>query len=227
MLLLYVLTPSIETYMTINGKTILKTSLIGIMLSTGLTPGAFAQLTYKSNTVYRAGLNEIIVSGTPSTKVSVNEGTYTKSVNKTANACGQVKITKPKLGFSNLKVNGVAIDITTLTTVTSAPKCTAGVLKTPQPTAIQTETGTVVVPGLTANASIPVSYDTPKVKNLSINSCGFAAIKTSTSSPTLPTTLLIGGTTYTTATLPDSSEPPRLQRVNGVSTCYTPTGWTN
>ena len=103
--------------MFINSRKILKTGLIVTALLISTTPNAFGQLTYKANTVYHAGPNEIVVSGTPNTKVSVNEGTYTKSVNKTANACGQVKVTKPKLGFSNLKVNGVAIDITTLTSL--------------------------------------------------------------------------------------------------------------
>jgi hypothetical protein len=208
-------------------KNLTSVSLAAIALSVSVVPTALGQLTYKTSSVYRAGTTTIIISGAPNTKVSVNEGIYPKTTTKTANACGQVKIAYPKLGLSNLKVNGVAIDVTTLTTVTSAPKCNAGVLKTPQTTPIQTSAKTVVVPGLTANAAIPVSYDTPKVKNLSINSCGFAVIKTTTSAPTLPETLIIGGITYTVASLPDSGEPPRLQKVNGTLTCYTPTGWTN
>lgn len=123
-------------------------------------------------------------------------------------------------------MNGVAIDPTTLTTG-EAPRCSKGTLKVAQTTPIKTANGTIVVPGQTASAAIPVTYDTPKVRNISINACGFGTIKTTVTSPTLPATLIIGGTTYTTATLPDAGEPPKLQRINGTASCYTPSGWTN
>lgn len=216
-----------NTHMAIKSRKILKTGLIISTLFASNIPSVFAQLTYKSNTVYRAGANEIIISGTPNTKLAVNEGNYTKTISKTANACGQVRIIPPKKGLTNLIVNGVAIDVTSLTAVTTAPRCSNGTLKVPQTTAVKTATGTVVVPGLTPNTAISVSYDTPKIKNLAINACGFGVIKTTSTSPTLPATITIAGTSYTTASLTDAGEPPKLQRLNGTSSCYTPTGWTN
>lgn len=196
----------------------------GLVLS--LVPKAYGQLTYKSNTVYRAGTSEIIISGTPNTKVSLTEGNYTKTTSKTANTCGLVKIKIPKLGLSNLNVNGSSIDASTLATGT-VPRCSKGTLTTPLSGPLKTAAGTIVVPGLTPNTSISVSYDTPKVKNVSINACGFGAIKTTNSSPTLPATFTIAGTNYTTSALTDAGQPPKFQRVNGTPTCYTPVGWTN
>jgi hypothetical protein len=210
-----------------NSIKVLRTGLIVTTLSTSTIPSAVAQLTYKSNTVYRAGTSEIIISGTPNTKIAVNEGNYTKTTSKTANACGQVRVTPPKSGLTNLNVNGVAIDVTTLTSAATAPRCSKGTLKIAQTAPIKTATGTVVVPGLTPNAAIPVSYDTPKIKNVTINSCGFGTIKTTTVSPTLPVAITIGGTSYTTASLTDAGQPPKLQKVNGAASCYTPSGWTN
>jgi len=208
----------------------MKKQLISISVMTGLivslSPEAYGQLTYQGATVYRVGTTELIFSGTTGTKIPVDLGPYTKTTTKTATNCGLVKIKTPKAGLSNLVVNGTSINTTGLTTATS-PRCTNGTLKTPLSSPIETAAGTIVVPGLTPNASVSVSYSTDKIKNVTINACGFGAIKVTATLTALPATFTVNGTSYTTASLPDAGEAPKLIRVNGAATCYTKTGWTN
>jgi hypothetical protein len=212
--------------MNINGVKVLKNGLIATLLVAGTMPSALAQLTYQGATVYRVGTTELVFSGTTGTKIPVDLGPYTKTTTKTATNCGLVKIKTPKAGLSNLVVNGTSINTTGLTTATS-PRCTNGTLKTPLSSPIETAAGTIIVPGLTPNTSVPVSYSTDKIKNVTINACGFGAIKVTATLTALPATFSINGTSYTTASLPDAGEAPKLIRTNGVATCYTKTGWTN
>ncbi len=146
-----------------------------------------------------------------------------------AGSCGQITLSPtaamPSLG-KNVTVGGKTIDLTTITSTNTAPKCTNGAFAPATTTNFKTSKGKVELVGYTAGQSYSVLFnDLPNHFNATVNSCAFAAIK-STPNRHLTSLVQINGMTYTISNLP-TAEPPVCRKNSGTSTAslYVPSSW--
>lgn len=160
-------------------------------------------------------------------KVGLVGQPYKKSVK--AGACGQISIgtstSMPSVG-NTITIDGTTIDLTKIAVASSAPKCTNGAY-TPTPTGnFQTAKGKYELVGYTAGQSYSVTFnDVPSHFNATVNSCGFAAIKSTASHPVSTTAqITINGTSYTTSSL-TVADPPLCRKNGSTVTMYTPASW--
>ncbi|MBC1237576.1 hypothetical protein [Nostoc sp. 2RC] len=211
------------------GKT-LKNSLIalvglGAAIASSISP-AFA-IPYASNTVYKVvkeGVTTVYISATANSRVQLELGSVERSTARIVGACGEVRISVPSSGtFTGLKVDGVAILADSLPSQLM-PSCVSGAFSESRPENFRTPNGQVVVVGKTPGAAVAIALPNESTRNISVNGCGFAVLRSTTSTP-LPDTFKFASTDYTVSSLPDAGEPPVCRTSNGVSTGYVPSSW--
>lgn len=197
-------------------------------IASSLQPAAAVK--YGTDSVYKATENSITtvyVDGTAGTKVAVDLGQMTHKSSKIAGACGQVSISVPKgnMTFTGLKVDGTAIDYSTLPTQT-LPSCTSnGTFAESRTANFKTARGQVVIVGKTVGTSVSIEVPAESVRNLTINGCGTGMLH-AVKGETLPATFKINGTSYTLASLPDSGHGPVCKKAaDGTYSAYTPSTW--
>ena len=204
-------------------KGIIAATTLGTMLA---STSAFA-IPFGTNTVYRAVENSqtvVYLSGTANSKLAVDLGSVDKTQARIAGACGEIKISVPSTGsFTGLKVDGSAIDASTLSTQT-LPACVSGTFAEPRTANFKTASGQVVIVGKTPNAAVSISLPSSSAKSVSINACGFGTLKSTSSTP-LPASFKIGATNYTVSTLPNAGSGPVCRSSNGISVGYVPAAW--
>ena len=203
-------------------------AFVGIgAIASSLQPAAAVK--YGANSVYKAtenGITSVYIDGTAGNKVAVDLGQMSKTTSKLAAACGDVKISIPKgnPSFTGLKVDGVAIDYSTLPMQT-LPTCTNGTFSEARTANFKTPKGQVVIVGKTANTSVSIMLQGDSMKNLAINACGTGVLHP-TKGETLPATFTVNGTSYTLASLPDAGHGPVCKKsATGAYTTYTPSTW--
>ena len=131
-----------------------------------------------------------------------------------------------KVEVSLVGVGGTAIDLTTIATIATPPKCTGNAFIPATTTAFKESNGRIVLSGYTAGTVYNVKFnDLPSSANTTVNGCSFAAIR-NTKTRSLPSQIKINGTSYTLSSL-TVAEPPLCRRdaATGVSTRYTPSSW--
>ncbi|MBD2214479.1 hypothetical protein H6G27_32180 [Nostoc linckia FACHB-104] len=64
----------------------------------------------------------------------------------------------------------------------------------------------------------------PTTRSVTANACGFVIFKGTSSSP-LPTSFMVGTTSYTVATLPNATTAPYCITVDGTPFGYIPASW--
>ncbi|NWF58972.1 MAG: hypothetical protein HXY43_06600 [Fischerella sp.] len=187
---------------------------------------AFA-IPYQSATVYKAmdGSNQVVVfSATPGSKISVNLGSSDKPTARLAGSCGEVRISPPSSGsFTGLKVDGTAVDASTLPTQT-LPSCVNGSFAEARTTNFKTPNNQVVIVGKTPGAAVSVSLPAATTRSVTVNGCGFGVLKPSTGQ-TLPASFSVDSTSYTLSSLPSAGSPPYCRTVNGTPYGYVPAAW--
>lgn len=146
-----------------------------------------------------------------------------------AGYCGQITLSPstslPSLGDS-VTVSGTTINLATISTTTTPPRCTGNAFEPATTTPYKLASGRIVLPGYTAGVSYEVIFDDlPSSANATVNGCSFATIRNTTNRP-LPAQIRVNGTSYTLASL-TTAEPPLCRRdtSSGVSTKYTPVSW--
>lgn len=190
--------------------------------------GSAWAIPYGTDTVYKTvdatNGTTIYISGTANSKALVSLGTVDRSTARIAGACGELKISIPSSGsFTGLKVDGMAIDASSLSTQI-LPSCVSGTFAETRSTNFKTPNGQVVIVGKAPGSAVAITLPSDSTKNVSINGCGFGFFR-ALSGSTLPTTFDIGATSYTVASLSDAGEPPVCKTTNGVSTGYVPSTW--
>ena len=160
-------------------------------------------------------------------KVTLVGQPYKKSVK--AGACGQISIgtstSMPSVG-NTIAIDGTTVDLTKIAVASSAPKCTNGAY-TPTPSGnFQTTKGKYELVGYTAGQTYSVTFnDVDNHFNATVNSCGFAAIKSSANHPVSTISqVTINGTSYTTSSL-TVADPPLCRKNGSAVTLYTPASW--
>ncbi|AFZ27216.1 hypothetical protein Cylst_5177 [Cylindrospermum stagnale PCC 7417] len=200
----------------------------------GIVGGAIAlsapvmALPYGTNTVYKtvsdSNVTTVYISAAANSRVQVDMGSADRSTARIVGACGELRISIPSSGsFEGLKVDGTAIDASTLPTQI-LPACNGGTFVEPRSANFKTPNGQVVIVGKNPNSAVAITLPTETTRNVSINGCGFGILRAASGS-SLPSTFEIGTNSYTLATLPDAGEPPVCRTTNGVSTGYVPSGW--
>lgn len=211
-------------------KKISSLGLLGLSLSAASIAPANA-IPYGTNTVYKANVTTsagtatyVYISSTPNGRVQVALGSTERTQARVVGACGEVRIPVPTNGsFAGLKVDGTAIDVSTLP-VQTLPTCVSGSFSEPRTANFKTANGQVVIIGKTANSAATVTLPVEVNRNVTINGCGFGVLRPSSGS-TLPATINVSGTDYTLASLPDAGKPPICQTSNGQSFGYVPQSW--
>ncbi|WP_138504457.1 hypothetical protein [Nostoc sp. PA-18-2419] len=183
---------------------------------------------YNGASVYKAmdGDSQVIVfSGTSGSKISVSLGSSDKSTARLAGSCGEVRISPPSSGdFTGLKVDGTAVDVSSLSTQT-LPSCLSGSFSETRSTNFKTPTGQVVIVGKTPGAAVAVTLPSPSTRTVTVNGCGFGILKATSTSGPLPSSFAIGATSYTVASLPNAGTPPYCRTLNGTPYGYVPASW--
>jgi hypothetical protein len=191
------------------------------------TPLTAFAIPYNSATVYKGmdGTYQVVVfSGTPGSKITVSLGSVAKTTAKIVGSCGEVRISPPASGtFTGLKVDGTAIDASTLPSNT-LPACNSGTFAEPRTANFKTPNNEVVVVGKTVGSAVSIELPQPSAKTVTVNACGFGQIKATATTP-LPATFSVGTTDYTVSSLPDAGKPPLCRTANGISTGYVPSTW--
>lgn len=191
--------------------------------------GSAMAIPYGSNTVYKTvdpstSATTVYISATANSRVMVELGSIDRSTARIAGACGELRISIPSSGsFAGLKVDGMAIDASALSTQT-LPACNSGTFAEARTANFKTPNGQVVIVGKTPNSAVAITLPSEATRNVSINGCGFGILRASSGS-TLPATFDIGTTSYTLASLPDAGDPPVCRTTNGVSAGYVPSSW--
>lgn len=204
-------------------------TLSGLSLDIAISPADAIQ--YKGASVYKAtenGVTTVYLDGTTGSRVAVDLGQVSRTISRIAGACGQVSISKPKgnESFTNLKVDGTAIDYSALPTQT-LPACKNGTLAEARSANFKTVHGQVVVVGKTPGASVSIIVPAESTRHIAINGCGFGVLRASTGS-TLPATFKVNSTSYTLASLQDAGHGPVCRRsASGTYSAYTPTNWSS
>ncbi len=155
---------------------------------------------------------------TANQKVEYEAGGLERKV--VANYCGLLIVPVPTSAAmpGSITVDGAAVDTSTLP-VQSVPSCTNNVLKEARSANFKDANGRVVLVNKTAGVQSTVVYTgVPAVKSLTANTCGYARIGNSTTTPA-PASFNYGGSSYTTSTLPVSI-PNRC--IDGKKFVYTP-----
>jgi hypothetical protein len=199
---------------------------VGMVAAAVIAPLASAQM-YNSNTVYKVmgsnGAARVIVANrSPGERITVSYPAATTTARVTANACGLVVLrdssTRPLTNL--LTVDGVTIDQATLPTQL-LPRCVNGNLEEARTANFKTGAGEVVVVK-TPNTVYEADYGGGRDRNVTANACGFASVAESSSYPWASNpTIVIGGTTYTLATLPEATPEPLCRS----GQLYMPAGW--
>ncbi|MBD2341240.1 hypothetical protein H6G64_30175 [Calothrix sp. FACHB-156] len=202
---------------------IIATSAIGALTA---PLSAFA-IPYQGATVYKAtdsGNTVVVFSATAGSRISVSLGSSDKSTARLAGSCGELRISPPSSGdFTGLKVDGVGVNASSLSTQT-LPSCVNGSFSEARTTNFKTPTGQVVIVGKTPGSAVAVSLPSPTTRSVTANACGFGILKGTSSSP-LPTSFMVGTTSYTVATLPDATTAPYCRTVDGTPFGYVPASW--
>lgn len=146
-----------------------------------------------------------------------------------AGYCGQITLS-PSTSLASLgdsvTINGTSINLTTIATDTTPPKCVGNAFDPATTTAFKESSGKVVIPGYTAGVVYNVRFnDVPSSANTTVNGCNFVTIRNTTARP-LPGQIKINGMSYTVSTLTTASPPLcRRDATTGVSTKYIPSSW--
>lgn len=184
---------------------------------------------YKGDTVYKVvkdGVTSIYISSTANSRVQVDLGSVERSTARIVGACGEVRISVPSSGtFTGLKVDGTAISADSLPSQVM-PSCVNGAFSEPRTENFRTPNGQVVIVNKTPGAAVAIVLPNEATRNISVNACGFAVLRATTSTA-LPDNFSISGTAYTTASLQDAGDAPICRTSNGESTVYIPGSWAN
>ncbi|WP_231866995.1 hypothetical protein [Anabaena sp. 4-3] len=197
------------------------------LLASALASSPALAIPYNSATTYKAmdGANQVVVfSATPGSRIQVNLGSSPRPVARLAGACGEVRISPPASGdYTGLEVDGVAIDSSTLPTQT-LPTCVSGSFSESRSANFKTPNNQIVIVGKTPGAAVAVSLPSAVNRNVTVNGCGFGILRPS-SGQTLPSSFLVGSTSYTLASLPDAGSIPLCRTVGGTPYGYVPASW--
>lgn len=193
-----------------------------------IAPSALA-IPYGSNTVYKAvsgGKTYIYVSSTAGAITEVTLKGVTKTSVKTADACGQITVanssTAPLSG--TVTIGSTNINYDTLSTQLK-PSCVNGTLSEARSTAYKTPEGALIGVGFTASAPQNVSLKVNAVRKVTANACGFAKFTGTATAPlAADSQFMIGSTTYTVSSVPDSTIGPRCNTIDGVARGFKPVG---
>ncbi|MBD2778662.1 hypothetical protein ICL16_43120 [Iningainema sp. BLCCT55] len=206
-------------------KPIVSLLLVSAGICSSVAPAS--AIKYNNNSVYKAtdnGNTVVVFSASAGSKIQVNLGTQSKPTAKIVGACGELKISVPSTGsFEGLKVDGTAVDASTLPTQT-LPSCVSGSFAEPRPNNFKTPSGQVIIVGKTANTAASIELPQASTKSISVNACGFGVLKAS-SGQMLPATFKVDATEYTVASLPDATVAPYCRTIQGVSSGYVPAAW--
>lgn len=187
--------------------------LAAVSALSAVTP-AFAQFKDADGNIhFQTGL-------TPNQRVEISAGQLTRKV--TANYCGLLIVPVPSNAPmpASITVDAAAIDTSTLP-VQSVPSCTNNVLKEPRTANFKDASGRVVLVGKTPGVQSEVTYPgVPSARSLTANSCGYARITNSLTSPA-PATFTYNSTPYTTASLP-TQVPARCITIDGTPIKFVP-----
>jgi hypothetical protein len=161
-------------------------------------------------------------------KVTLVGQPYKKSLK--AGSCGQISFgpstSMPSVGNS-VTVNGTTVDLTKIAAANPAPKCANGVYTPATTSNFQTSKGKFELVGYTSGQSYPVLFnDVDNHFNVTVNGCGFAAIKNTSSHPLTTSQLTITGTSYTVSSL-TVADPPLCKKSGSGVAMYTPASWSN
>nr|MDZ8061299.1 hypothetical protein [Nostoc sp. EkiNYC01] len=207
---------------------LIKSGLIATAtLSALLAPLSAFAIPYNGATVYKAmdnGSTVVVFSATAGSKIQVNLGSSDKATARLAGSCGEIRISSPSSGsFAGLKVDGVAVDASTLPTQT-LPSCLNGSFSEARSANFKTPNNQVVIVGKTAGSAVSISLPQPTTRSVTVNACGFGILKPSTGQ-TLPTSFSVDTTNYTLASLPDAGTSPYCRNLNGTFYGYIPASW--
>ncbi|MBD1877013.1 hypothetical protein H6F75_26360 [Nodosilinea sp. FACHB-131] len=164
----------------------------------------------------------IVANRTPGERLTISYPGATSTRRVTANACGLVVL---RDGASSsladlVSVDGAPINQAALPTQL-LPRCVNGNLEEPRAANFKTGAGEVVIVK-TPNTVYEAAYGGGRDRNVTANACGFAAISESSAYPWASNpTIVIGGTTYTVATLPTANPEPLCRS----GQLYTPASW--
>lgn len=205
-------------------------SILALLVSVGglaSNIGSAIAIPYQGATVYKAmdsGNTIVVFSATAGSRIAVSLGNSDKSTARLAGSCGEVRISTPASGdFTGLKIDGTAIDAATLSTQT-LPSCVSGSFSEARTTNFKTPTGQVVIVGKSPGAAVAVTLPSSSTRNVTANACGFGVLRGTSSSP-LPTSFMVGATSYTVASLPDAVTAPYCRTVDGTPFGYVPASW--
>lgn len=208
-----------------------KTGLIcslGIVSTIASSLAPAAAIPYQGDTVYKStdrGIPVVVFSASPGSRIRVNLGNSASTTARVAGACGELRISVPASGsFAGLKVDGTAVDASTLPTQT-LPSCVNGAFAESRTANFKTPAGQVVIVGKTANTAVSIELPQPTVANVSVNACGFGVLRQRTGQ-TLPATFSTDSTSYTMTALKNASAPPLCRTAGGQAAAYIPSSWT-
>ena len=181
---------------------------------------------YNGATVYKTtadGVDQIIISGTASTRVAVMIENQDRSTGRIAGACGEVRISSSTGDYEGLKVDDAVINVSTLPSQT-LPSCVNGNFAEARSSNFKTPTGQVIVVGKTPGAAVKVTLQADSTRYVTLNGCGFGTLRATSSSP-LPSTFKVGTDSYTTSSLTTAPGAPLCRTSNGIAAGYTPASW--
>jgi hypothetical protein len=191
-------------------KTALTTLAIAVAL-VGLTPQVLALEVVK---VSERGRNVIYIKGATanqSVTLQGQGGTSPRAI--LANSCGMIRIaaTQAQTLGTSVTVNGTAVSLTTVPTLTSAA-CNGST--PPQTTVFKDGSLNLYIPGYTANQAVTVLLPTSGSRNATANGCGLARFtEPTTSNWNSNTSFTVGGTSYTFGTMTSQTYPPVCRNV--------------
>lgn len=181
---------------------------------------------YNGATVYKTtadGIDQIIISGTASTRVAVMIENQDRSTGRIAGACGEVRVSSSTGDYEGLKVDDTAIDVSSLPSQT-LPSCVSGSFSEARTANFKTPTGQVVIVNKTPGAAVKVTLQSDSTRYVTLNGCGFGVLRATSSSP-LPSAFKVGTEAYTTGSLTTAPGAPLCRTSNGIATGYTPASW--
>ena len=180
--------------------------------------------------VYKTSSGSIVAKNlTPNAPVNVEWPNLPTERTITADFCGQVSVsstaTAPLGTTITLDPGGTPTTITLATLpVLARPSCVNNVLSEARATNYITPTGTVVIVGRTPGIRYTVGIDgVPFRASRRPNACNFLTVNNEPERP-IGTTLIVGTTTYTVASLTTSEAPTCRSGASG-STMYVPSTW--
>lgn len=189
--------------------------------------GSAAAIPYSSATVYKAmdnGSTVVVFSATPASRIQVNLGSADRPTARLAGSCGEVRVSSPSTGsFAGLKIDGVAVDASTLPTQ-SLPSCVSGAFAETRSANFKTASNQVVIVGKPVGSAVSVSLPQPTTRSVTVNACGFGVLRASTGL-SLPTSFMVDASSYTLATLPNAVTAPYCRVIDGTPYGYVPASW--